>query len=267
MLDKTCPGEGAPVSTTMSTRTQRTEQEVAFFDEFVSKYGDYDVLSDVAYRRLEDVFQRWIQPQPQERCLDLGCGTGAFTRRLTRFGVKAEGMDISPAAVEFASKKSAGERYRLGDITASGLPDASYDVVLYSGVLHHFPTAIDRAAVLNEGFRLLAPGGRLFAFDPNQYSPSMWLYRDPRSPLYSEQGKTENEVLLSRAQLTRELTAAGFADVKVRGVSGIEFRYVESEGARFLLPIYNLYERVMRRSPLESQLGTFVVSVAHKRAS
>ncbi|HET6340370.1 MAG TPA: class I SAM-dependent methyltransferase [Polyangiales bacterium] len=247
-----------------SARRQRTQDEVAFFDEFVEKNGDYDVLSEVAYRRLEGVFARWIKPRAGERCIDLGCGTGAFTRRLNRFGVKAEGMDISPAAVAFASKASAAEHYHVGDITASGLPDASYDVVLYSGVLHHFPTQVDRAAVLREGYRLLAPGGRLFAYDPNQHSPSMWLYRDPRSPLYSEAGKTDNEVLLSRAELTGELSSAGFRKVRVRGVSGIAYRYIESANARRLLPLYNLYEQVVRWSPLESRLGTFVVSVAHK---
>jgi hypothetical protein len=31
------------------------------------------------------------------------------------------------------------------------------------------------------------------------------------------------------------------------------------------LPIYNLYEQLMRWSPFESLLGTFVVSIAHKR--
>jgi SAM-dependent methyltransferase len=246
--------------------SQQTQQEVAFFDDFVAKHGDYDVLSEVAYRRLERVFERGVRPRAGERCIDLGCGTGAFTRRLTRFGVRAEGMDISPAAVAFASSKSAGEQYRVGDITASGLPAESYDVILYSGVLHHFPTPADRAAVLKEGFRILAPGGRLFAFDPNQHSPSMWLYRDPRSPLYSEVGKTENEVLLSRAQLTGELAAIGFKNVRVRGVSGIEYRFVESANAQRLLPIYNLYEQVMRWSPFELLLGTFVVSIAHKTA-
>jgi SAM-dependent methyltransferase len=245
--------------------SQQTQREVAFFDEFVAKHGDYDVLSEVAYRRLEQVFERGVRPRAGERCIDLGCGTGAFTRRLSRFGVRAEGLDISPAAVAFASSKSTREQYRVGDITATGLPPESYDVILYSGVLHHFPTAGARFAVLKEGFRILASGGRLFAFDPNQHSPSMWLYRDPRSPLYSEVGRTENEVLLSRAQLTRELAAVGFKDAHVRGVSGIEYRYIESESAQRLLPIYNLYERLMRWSPFESILGTFVVSIAQKR--
>jgi SAM-dependent methyltransferase len=257
----------APPSVTppaSSVKTQQTESEVRFFDEFVNKHGDYDVLGDAAYRRLISVFRAWIKPKAGERCIDLGCGTGAFTRRLSQLGLDLVGMDISPAAVSFAQSRATSERFVCGDITATGLPTGSQDIILYSGVLHHFPTATDRAQVLAEGYRLLAPGGRLFAFDPNQHSPSMFLYRDPRSPLFSEAGKTENEVLLARLQLQGELRRTGFADVRVEGVSGISFDYVESKAARVILPLYNIYEQMIRYSPLERYLGTFLISVARK---
>jgi SAM-dependent methyltransferase len=243
---------------------QLVESEVAFFDEFVAAHGDYDVLGEGAYRRLVSVFTRLVRPRRGERCIDLGCGTGAFTRRLRPFGLELEGMDISPVAVAFGNRSATSERYVQGDITASGLADGSRDIVLYSGVLHHFPSQGERARVLSEGFRILAPGGRLFAFDPNLHSPSMWLYRDPRSPLFSAKGKTENEVLLSRLELRTEIAAAGFAQVDVRGVSGITYKFVESAAARVVLPLYNAYEQIVRFSPFERLLGTFVVSVARK---
>jgi len=245
--------------------TQQSAEDVSFFDRFVESHGDYDVLHDVAYRRLVSVFERWIVPRAGEHCIDLGCGTGAFTRRLRHFGLRLEGMDVSPAAIEYASGHAAGEKFLVGDLKRSGLPSDDYHIVVYSGVLHHFPSSAERSEALREGYRLLASGGRLFAFDPNQHSPSMWLYRDPRSPLYSTKGKITSEVLLRREQLRSELESAGFTGVSVRGVSGIGYRYVESPTARLLLPLYNIYEQVIRRSPFESILGTFLVSVAHKR--
>jgi hypothetical protein len=92
----------------------------------------------------------------------------------------------------------------------------------------------------------------------------MWLYRDPRSPLFSAKGKTDNEVLLEKGALARELHAAGFDRVDVRGVSGLTFRWVASDSARLLLPVYNLYEYAVRFSPFEGRIGTFLVSVAIK---
>jgi ubiquinone/menaquinone biosynthesis C-methylase UbiE len=246
---------------------QRAALEVEFFDRFAAEHGDYDVLGEGAYRRLRSLFCKLVAPRPGERCIDLGCGTGAFTSRLTGLGLSLWGMDISPASVARGQAKGDGVTYVLGDITRTQLDDGSFDIILYSGVLHHFSTEEQRRGVLREGFRLLAPGGRLFAYDPSVQSPSMWLYRDPRSPLFSEKGKTENEVLLHRRDLDGELRGVGFSDVTIRGASGISFRYVEGRFAGLILPLYNAYEQLIRFSPFEDRLGTFLVSVARKPAA
>jgi SAM-dependent methyltransferase len=243
---------------------QEGRREVEFFDQFVAEHGDYDVLAEGAYQRILDAFRASVRPQPGARCIDLGCGTGAFTRRLLELGVRVGGMDISPAAIAHARGATAEIDFQVGDITATGLPDGCQDIVCYSGVLHHFTTRESRVRVLREGRRLLAPGGRVFAFDPSVQSPSMFLYRDPRSPLYSKKGKTDNEVLLHRNQLGSELREAGFSDFEIRGIGGIAYRYVESKLATVILPLYNLYEELVRRSPFEDRFGTFLITVARK---
>jgi SAM-dependent methyltransferase len=239
-------------------------KELSFFDHFAGEHGEYDVLGRRAYRRLLDVFDALVSPRKGEHCLDLGCGTGAFTRRLSAFGLELTGMDISPRSIEAATRLSASETYQVGDIRATGFAAGRADIVVYSGVLHHCDQVTTRVEILREGYRLLKPGGRLFAYDPSAHSPSMWLYRDPKSPFYSSKGKTDNEVLLTRCQLLSELEEAGFSRVVVRGVSGISFRYVAGPLARRLLPLYNLYEEIVRYSPFEYRFGTFLVSAAAK---
>ena len=86
-----------------------------------------------------------------------------------------------------------------------------------SGVLHHLTTPASRVQSLREALRLLKPGGHFLSYDPNAASPSMFLYRDPRSPLFSKVGKTDNEVLLSRGQIASELESAGFSAVSASG--------------------------------------------------
>ena len=244
----------------------RRDREIEFFDEFVSRHGEYDVLGNGAYERLTALFEEWISPRLGESCIDLGCGTGAFTAALRRFGLNLTGMDISAVSIAKAAQVSEGARFLVGDITATGFRDASHHIVVYSGVLHHFTTPRDRQRVLSEGFRILAPGGRLFSFDPSAHSPSMWLYRDPRSPFFSDKGKTENEILLRRDELSAELGAVGFGPLLIRGVGGITFRFVESRRARQLLKLYNAYEKFLRHSPFENRLGTFLVCAAKKPA-
>ena len=229
----------------MSVEQQRQQAEVEFFDGFVEEHGDYDLLGEGAYARLLARFEALCRPLPRERCLDCGCGTGAFTRRLRKFDLDLLGIDVSPGSIRSAQERSTGEDYRVGDITHLELPDQSADVAVFSCVLHHCPESQLRKTILAEAFRVLRPGGRVFAFDPSAHSPSMWLYRSPSSPLFSSVGKTENEVLLTRAQLTSELSAAGFERIEVRGIGGITYCYVEGRIARALLPLYNVYEQLI----------------------
>jgi ubiquinone/menaquinone biosynthesis C-methylase UbiE len=241
-----------------------TQIESNFFDAFESKYGDYDVLGEMAYRRLLNRFEKEIKPGAGERCIDLGCGTGAFTRRLHAFHLQLTGIDISSRCIGLAKQKAISETYAVGELTNLDFETQSADIVVYSGVLHHISQRGERLRALQEGFRILRPNGRLFAYDPNKASPSMWLYRSPQSPFYSQVGKTENEVLLSRQETLEELSSSGFTNIRVEGLSGITFRFVESKAARAILPLYNAYEILMMLTPFQRRLGTFLISSASK---
>lgn len=242
----------------------KPEAEVKFFDGFVGEHGEYDVLGEGAYRRLITRFEQLCRPRAGEKCADCGCGSGAFTRRLLKFDLDLIGIDISPASVRAAQAQATRESYMVGDIAELAMPNQTLDIVVFSGVLHHFPESRLRVRILSEAFRILKAGGRVFAFDPSAHSPSMWLYRNPASPLYSQAGKTENEVLLSPAQLRSELQQAGFGAISVGGTGGITYRYVEGRVARLFLPFYNLYEILLGMSALERRFGAFLISFGIK---
>ena len=243
------------------------DQEREFFDAFEADHGDSDVLTEDAYQRILALPVAQIGTTPAMRCVDLGCGTGAFTRRLSALGLDLTGVDISSRSIERA-KTGGGGRFVVDDITNSSLPSASYDCAVMSGVLHHMPSRAVRVRSLREAHRMLKDGGWFFSYDPNIHSPSMWLYRHPASPFYSAEGKTGNEILLSREQVESELREAGFSDISLRGLSGISYRYVAGSLARRFLTPYNLlYEPFIRWSGLEQYLGTFLVAIARKRGS
>lgn len=233
--------------------------EAEFFDAITtSGGGDYDVLSERGRRRiLAELAQRLPARRPL-RCLDLGCGTGRFTAHLVGLGLEVHGLDLSPQAVEAARRIVPAATFDVRDIEATGQPDASWDVVVLSGVLHHFP---DMGPALAECARVLRPGGRLLAFDPHLGNPFMWAYRCKASPLYSSKGVTPNEQPLGRAQVERAVRAAGFASVDVHAIGGVAFTYVESGAARLALPVYNALDRLLDLPPLR-RFGSFLVTAA-----
>ena len=69
-----------------------------------------------------------LRPTPGASMLDVGCGTGYFTRRLARAGLNATGIDADAAAIRYAkSKRGANERYLCGDARALPFPDRHFD--------------------------------------------------------------------------------------------------------------------------------------------
>jgi SAM-dependent methyltransferase len=73
-----------------------------------------------------------LEPQPGESLLDVGCGTGFFTRSLEgAFGPRVLGVDVNADWVEYARRReTGGARYEVADACALPYADGSFDVVV-----------------------------------------------------------------------------------------------------------------------------------------
>lgn len=107
---------------------------------------------------------------PGDRVLEIGCGTGNLALRAKRQhpSVEVVGLDPDGAALGRAARKArrAGldVRWDRGFADALPYPDATFDLVLSSMMLHHLE-AQDRPAALREVARVLAPGGTVLVLD------------------------------------------------------------------------------------------------------
>jgi ubiquinone/menaquinone biosynthesis C-methylase UbiE len=101
-----------------------------------------------------------------KRLLDIGCGMGAFVRRLREFSPRVYGVDIDAERVAEGAKEVPNLALAVGE----HLPFAeeTFDVVLLHEVLEH---VTDDLATLREARRVLAPGGRVVLFCPNRLYP------------------------------------------------------------------------------------------------
>ncbi|MBN1963146.1 MAG: class I SAM-dependent methyltransferase [Anaerolineae bacterium] len=137
-------------------------------------------LSDREFKGMNNAFRSFIQRRVEfplfqgmgltQRGLDMleiGCGSGYGATLLARLEPTSyTGIDLMPEQIALALKRNLpGAVFRVQDATdLSDIPDASKDVVVVFGVLHHIPPW---RAVLDEVYRVLRPGGRLFIEEPD----------------------------------------------------------------------------------------------------
>ncbi len=142
--------------------------------------------------------------------LEIGCGTGLFTKMFAQYGasitavdlspdllVKAQALNLSPDKVRFLEKPF--EECSV---------DGPFDAIIGSSVLHH----LDVKTALNKIFDLLRPGGRLVFAEPNMANPQVFLERHFRRffPYVSP-----DETAFLRRSLKKQLERAGFVDTRI----------------------------------------------------
>jgi trans-aconitate methyltransferase len=97
-----------------------------------------------------------LSPQPGERILDLGCGTGHLTAHIAASGAQAIGMDNSSTMVDQARKAYPQLQFEVAD-AASFYFEEPFDAVFSNAVLHWIKEA---GRVIDCVWRNLKPGGR-----------------------------------------------------------------------------------------------------------
>jgi ubiquinone/menaquinone biosynthesis C-methylase UbiE len=125
------------------------------------------------------------------KILEVGCGTGFMSLELARMGHDVVGIDSNQKIIRIArrtmetdphSKTRGSLRYEVTDFNKwSDIPE-TYDVVLFSRVLHDLPHP---TKILSRAHDLLKNGGRVvcleYAYDRMDRRAATWLYQIRRA--------------------------------------------------------------------------------------
>ncbi|KFF96152.1 methyltransferase [Streptomyces scabiei] len=133
------------------------------YDAAASTYAELfrDALRDRPLdRAILGAFAEAAKACGDGRVADLGCGPGDITAYLDGLGVKAFGVDASPAMIELARQAYPGLRFDVGSMAALDIADGLLGGLLSRWSIIHTPPQ-ELPVILGEFQRVLAPGGHL----------------------------------------------------------------------------------------------------------
>lgn len=108
-----------------------------------------------------DYLQKVVTLRPDQRLLDVGCGTGELGQL---FSAHYVGIDLSESYLTYARRNVPRGTFEKMSADAITYPDASFDHVLCTRLLHHLSDA-QVEATLEHMKRVVKPGGRVDVVD------------------------------------------------------------------------------------------------------
>jgi SAM-dependent methyltransferase len=156
---------------------------------------------------------------PNDAVLEIGCGVGRVGRHLAARCGQWIGADVSTQMLRHAEQALTGRAnvrfVHLNGIDLAGVADASLDVVYCTAVFMHLDEW-ERYRYVQEAWRVLKPGGRIYFDNFSLLSPEGWRLFEELARL-DPAARPPN---ISKASTPEELRAyaehVGFQDIRVR---------------------------------------------------
>lgn len=241
--------------------SQDVHNEKKFFDDLAEEKFQYSALKKKCFEKLFIELSKFIIDKERINIIDLGCGTGNFTAKLLSFKSEIYGCDVSEKSIKVAKKLHPKVNFSVQNIEKLSFEDNYFDVVIFSGVLHHFENL---NPPLLEAFRVLKKDGVLFSYDTNLFNPFYWLLRRKNSIFYVSAGVTANEEPLSKKKIINAMQSQKFKNIKVYGISSMPLESVPGK-LSFFVPLYNLLDYLLDIVPfVRNNVGSFLITKANK---
>lgn len=174
------------------------------------------------------------------KVLEIGCGTGFFTKEIVKKEVQLVAIDISPELVDLAKQNVVSDnvQFIIENAYEMKFEDNTFDAIVGSSVLHH----LDVDAALKEFYRVLKPGGEMAFTEPNMMNPQIALQKNI-PPLKKALGDSPDETAFFIWSIRKKLIKMGFTKVEI-----VPFDFLHPKipkgMIKAVLPVTNFVEKV-----------------------
>lgn len=194
--------------------TNRILEEVKHFSNLEHIWwGAKTVAGQKRYDNRFQLLRRMCRPRQAMKILEIGCGDGEFTKRISKLSVEIIAIDVTPRVIQRAKRNLKFKKviFKLENAEKLTFKDDTFDVVCGISILHH----VDFEKALKETFRVLKVGGQIFFTEPNLLNPHIFLGLNIgffRRRMEFSPG----ESAFIRWQLAESLRKAGFRQILVK---------------------------------------------------
>lgn len=151
-----------------------------------------------------------------KRLLDLGCGNGAKLVEFAQRGYDVWGVDVGKDSIRVCRAILPQGHFIQGELQGTGLPVAFFDHIRIDNALEHVPNP---GEVVEECYRLLRQGGKLFVFVPHGKSLSIRIMKGNSISAWIP----FHLHLFTYKSLRRLIEDAGFKQIKIYGYNPISW--------------------------------------------
>jgi 2-polyprenyl-3-methyl-5-hydroxy-6-metoxy-1,4-benzoquinol methylase len=192
---------------------------------------------------------------PQSKVLEIGCGTGLFTEKVSKSGAHITATDLSEDLLAVARKKNIPNcLVEEADAHHLKYADASFDIVFGSSILHH----LDMDIALKEVWRVLKPGGKMVFAEPNMLNPQILVQKNV--PFIKKWlGDSPDETAIIRWKLTSQLKKLGFKNCNI-----FPYDFLHPYTPSPLIGLVKGIGAIVEKTPLLREIAGSVIIYAEK---
>lgn len=246
----------------MTFSCQNKEQELAHARKILHNPEFYWNSGTFAGERASLRRARWIAKaadfKPGKRVLEVGCGTGFFSKIFLEYGIHLHAIDLSADLIERAKERCVEEQradFRVADIEKLPFENEALDAVVGARVLHH----LDMKSSFDEICRVLKRGGFIAFCEPNMLNPQIMIQKN--IPWIKRiMGDTPDETAFFKWRLKKFLLRRGFEHILIE-----PFDFLHPWTPKPLVGIVEKFGLFLERVPLVREIAGSLQIFAQKK--